>query len=59
MPPETKQISLTDYCKEYKAYINVTERTIRKAAEKNNLSMLPQVEKAEKIGRNYVLTVSC
>lgn len=56
---KTKQLSLPEYYKEYKTHIAFTERTIRKAAEKKNYSMLPNVIDAKKIGRNYVLTVSC
>lgn len=53
---KTKQVSIAQYCKEYK---KVSVRAIRKAADKGKLHLLPKVVTAEKIGRNYVLTVLC
>lgn len=56
MSGKTKQMSITEYCKAYKS---VTDSAIRKAAKKEKLHLLPKVISAVKIGRNYVLTVSC
>lgn len=54
MAQRTKQISITEYCKEYK---KVSTRAIRRAANEEKLHLLPNVLEAKKIGRNYVLTV--
>jgi hypothetical protein len=49
-----KQISINEYSKEYK---QVSTSAIRKAVVKKKLYLLPNVLEADKIGRNYVLTV--
>lgn len=52
----TTQVSISQYAENYK---KCSTAAIRKAVSNNKYQLLPNVKKAEKIGRNWVLTLFC
>jgi hypothetical protein len=52
----TTQLSITQYRKKYK---KCSAAAIKKAIVDNKYNRLPYVIKAEKIGRDWILTLNC